>query len=468
VQIESILWIALGVSACAFWTASLHLHANLGCAALLCVLGPPAPANTILWRNVDHIQGLVMSIVLPTVLFHAASIWDDHWRIYAQLAVPIVIYPWTTLIPIVVGIIQRDETLLPLIPKALFFVGSRVLLFRLVKNYRSLHAVFTFGEWSVVTCIAAVALSETIFAEHVALNSTYQLVAATGTVGCIIGCALMAKISSVTIRIPLLVGIPLAAVEAAMHWHHIQFPFPRCTNWLIFFLLENDNDDDLWSGVPRISWVVYWFAILLVLVPISTLTAFQELAPAVVTRKWFHFIALLLFTPVTLFSPSLMLLVYAIALCILMVVECVRSELPASVQQFYRTFVDHDKDNPNRVIISHMALVTGCAFPMWLSACTGRESKLLQLWGVMVLGVGDSFGAILGKSFGRTKWGGNRSLEGSFAMLVSLAVCCSFFGEPWLVAVLFTTLLEAFTCQIDNIVLPVSGSVLLLLFSGDT
>lgn len=116
----------------------------------------------------------------------------------------------------------------------------------------------------------------------------------------------------------------------------------------------------------------------------------------------------------------------------------------------------------NHPRISHTALITGCAFPMWTSALLGVESPLLRLWGVLVLGVGDSFGALVGTAWGKTKWrhGQQKSVEGSIGMLLSMGLCCSIlFGESWIPAVLFTTLLEAFTFQIDNLVLPLAGTV---------
>jgi dolichol kinase len=107
----------------------------------------------------------------------------------------------------------------------------------------------------------------------------------------------------------------------------------------------------------------------------------------------------------------------------------------------------------------------------------------MGLWGVWVLGIGDAMGAMIGKSFGRHRWGSNsRTIEGSMAMFLSLCLVCviSIVYTPnttatmqsetptvysvgqWLPAVVFVTLIEAYTLQIDNIVLPFAGATMIL------
>lgn len=405
-----------------------------------------------------------MSFTLTSFLLHTMSLYDDRWSVYARMAIPIHAYPWSVL---VLAVIMASDASFPE-PRAFVFLGAWVLMFHSVRIYKSMHGVWTFGEWTVVTCILAVALSETVACENVGLDQAHHIVAATGTLGCLVACAVAAKIPSVAVRIPVLVGTPLAFVEGAMHWHRLEFPAPRCINWLLDFLLGYEIAAS--PGLPRVTWVLYWVATLIIMVPVSALPRFLKLAPTVVMRKWFHLMAIILFTPVTLLSPQLMMLSYAVALCGLMVVECIRPLLPKPIQDFYLGLSDTEKDKPGCVIISHMALISGCAFPFWLSGCIGEDSKLLKLWGVMALGVGDSFGAIVGSSWGKTKWGWGRtrSLEGSLAMVISLSICCSLLREPCLVAVVFATLLEAFTSQIDNLVLPLAGAALLMFLSAKT
>lgn len=232
----------------------------------------------------------------------------------------------------------------------------------------------------------------------------------------------------------------------------------------------------------------------------------KQTVSVTVARKWFHLVAVLLFVPVTWVMPQLMSLAYAIAVCVLVVVETVRSDIPP-IQNFYAAFVDDDtkkeakgtgKENRNNddedetMIVSHIFLILGCAAPLWLSSavCFDDESvasqrqpliRLLSLFGVLSIGIGDAMGAVVGNTMGRHKWGVNqRTVEGSLAMWTSMMVpgmaillwsTSDVSSETSvrdvlavLVATTFTTLMEAFTEQLDNLALPLAGSSILLMF----
>jgi dolichol kinase len=204
----------------------------------------------------------------------------------------------------------------------------------------------------------------------------------------------------------------------------------------------------------------------------------------VVTRKWFHLVAILLFGPITWKFPQLMSLSYAIALCGLIVLETLRADF-AILQSFYLGFVDPTKDDTQGgIILLNMCLILGCAAPLWISKCCSNygitnsnnmETRtnllfLLPQWGVLSLGVGDAVGAIVGKGFGRHWWGKNQEmLEGSLAMWVSIMAIggwCWVGCDCWwtlVAATTFVTMLEAFTLQMDNLVLPLAGSAVILL-----
>jgi len=218
----------------------------------------------------------------------------------------------------------------------------------------------------------------------------------------------------------------------------------------------------------------------------------------VLARKWFHFVAVLLFTPVTIAAPQLLSLSYAVALAILILFESARADLPM-IQQFHERYLDPSKDDVggHKLVISHMALIVGCAMPLWISEAvleaSGDSSMfrvrpssllLLQLWGVLSLGIGDAMGAIVGVVYGKMHWSGQnpRTMEGSLAMWVSMMSAClvlRFTDEgnnvvsseafPFLwkcvVTVSIVTLVEAYTVQIDNLVLPLVGVGIVLLFS---
>lgn len=228
----------------------------------------------------------------------------------------------------------------------------------------------------------------------------------------------------------------------------------------------------------------------------------------VVSRKFFHFVAVALFTPVTAYAPKLMYLSYAIATALLMLVESLRvaihthsddgnSNHPVQKQttaikqsrilglnEFFETFYD-EKDKratEGSFVVTHVALIVGCATPLWLCGTRSdipsfQGSSIIPFLGIVSVGVGDSAGAIIGSFFGKTQWPtSRRTVEGSFAMLVSMIACWLSFGWAFqfdegnfnaesiyldaLSIYLPLTILEAVTLQIDNLCLPIMTFVL--------
>ena len=164
-------------------------------------------------------------------------------------------------------------------------------------------------------------------------------------------------------------------------------------------------------------WGIFYWIIVLALGSYPTFTLIslpsQNKPSVVVTRKWFHLIAILLFCPVTWRLPQLMSLSYAIAVCILVVFETLQADTPL-LQSFYMAFIDDRKDGSGKVIVSHIFLIIGCAAPLWLtefvsstteSSPSSLSLRLVAEFGVLCIGVGDAMGAVICKSIGRYKWG---------------------------------------------------------------
>ena len=241
----------------------------------------------------------------------------------------------------------------------------------------------------------------------------------------------------------------------------------------------------------------------------------------IIARKYFHLVAILLFAPVTWFDPDMMSLSYAIGISLLIVIEMVRgcmvsdydikgtfngTDSSSSWNGFYMAFLD-EKDSSaaeGGLAVTHIALIVGCAFSLWVSQLiqqthifsssswsqlpspadnwfSSDEKLLAQLpyLGLVVLGIGDSVGAICGINFGRHNWPGGttRTLEGSLCMFLSMVLVILLnvtnaqfeYTFQVIVTMLVMTLIEASTSQIDNLCLPIAGStlVLLLIAHGD-
>ena len=194
--------------------------------------------------------------------------------------------------------------------------------------------------------------------------------------------------------------------------------------------------------LPRVAWLAYWFATMAVTIPLAhirtRISSTTSPPRAHLSRKWFHGIAVLLFAPATVAVPQLMSLSYAVALALLLLLEATRHSVPW-LNDFYGRYLDADGKGEtsaqHQIVVSHMALVAGCAVPLWIGQYRwtmgvdddgDSQRLLLSLWGVWVTGVGDAMGAVVGQTVGRMQWGQQRrTVEGSLAMLVSLCAVCA-------------------------------------------
>ena len=410
-------------------------------------------------------------------------------------------------------------------------------MFHSIKSWLppSFHGVFTPGEWRIVTSLAAVGIVQYLRSIMAQQPPNHATVAMAGLLSVLLVCPIMEQIKKIPFsrmllkhrrpsstmsnhqelltllfQLPFWFGLPLLGVEVSEFYvfrQPTQLPailynlptipswcIPRSLGWLVGFLVQVETPimSTALPTIPRYGWLLYWAFVLAIAIPLApepknTSKKLSKAHVVVLMRKWFHGIAVLLFGPVTMAAPQLLSLSYAIALAILVLLESARTTFPM-IAAFHARYLDTSKDSRggNGLVISHMALIVGCALPLWISEIimVSQNSTLspaiialLQLWGVLSLGIGDAMGAIVGVLYGRRKWSvqNARTLEGSMAMWTSLWVSCWFlvvcvvgarFAEVWwscLITVTFVTLLEAHTCQIDNLVLPLAGVASLLL-----
>ena len=421
-------------------------------------------------------------------------------------------------------------------------------------------AAFAPGEWCCVSNLLAILVvdfAHRYFLSTLVETDTHISIGHGGLVGCTVGCALAALVPhhasdskrsivlQYVVKLCIVVGTTLVCVEVAA-WPLLQKEddesslayIPLSLLWLAKFLSAPEDTSSKQEGdecpvtkvsnLPRWTFLVYWVVVLLVAaVPAGWMASFLLKLPTssrkhrlvVVSRKYFHLVAVFLFLPPTLLAPSMMVLSYAVALCVLILVETLRRMVrPQEIQQshsslnnFYEAFLD-EKDvssnesmkKPGRgrqsgiFVVTHIAMIFGCALPLWVKEALFSSLEpgysppvisLLPLIGIITLGVGDAAGAVVGVYSGRHKWPGTRrTVEGSIAMFISMyltllfilycspnlslsgstlndaVLVCRTFGP----SLLILTLLEAFTCQIDNLCLPLVGTSLWLrlLYSG--
>jgi dolichol kinase len=139
-------------------------------------------------------------------------------------------------------------------------------------------------------------------------------------------------------------------------------------------------------------------------------------------RKLFHGLAVLIFVPPMVTStysgPSASrFCVFSLncASVALIALEMVRAvpvieSISTPLNTYFRTYVDRKERAATSLILSHIYLLLGCAFPMTMSYIVldggffNGEFGVFALSGVVVLGVGDSAAAVMGKISGVNYW----------------------------------------------------------------
>jgi dolichol kinase len=493
-NIETLLWLSLGVFTLVktwHWIPLIPIIHVL----VLIVLRTTSDPST--YSHHEDASGNIMSIVLTPSLFMSV-----HKPVYAVFASSVAI------------IFHHDAPpLLRMISAVtLFWTNSMMsnawnepvaksflsmfLWIIIGKGFQKVPSEsFTPGERLVVSTILAVAVTEGIITStqnSVMETTLFTYTAIAGLCGCTVAVTSVDQFAreNVVIRLIYIAILSLGTVEIFFWYHYIHddYPLPRCLFWIFGdFLMQVEDPQQIQiqmdiPKLPRMAWLVYWGIAMTVTIPLAP----GSNAHPILSRKWFHLIAVLLFVPGTVLAPQLQSLSYAVALAVLLVLESTRHLVPW-LNEFYKTYLDSSKcETETSTIVSHMALIVGCATPLWISQWISSSSStsgssstlLLTLWGVWTLGIADAMGAVVGKNWGSFYWGTNhRTVEGSSAMFLSLCMACHWTCSydkstpsmtPWTVwvpAAFFVTLIEAFTTQIDNLILPLAGTVVLLLLS---
>ncbi|XP_017125026.1 dolichol kinase [Drosophila elegans] len=230
---------------------------------------------------------------------------------------------------------------------------------------------------------------------------------------------------------------------------------------LIHFLLQDHN---------RLSILVFY----LLLVVLTCFTVAWQIGSASKAntriRKIFHLLIVLVYIPGLVYECALLYLATGVALAAFVVLELLRLlKIPPFAERLadaFRSFKD-EKD-AGELALTPFCLLIGCSMPVWMTPCPCSGGDTLALLsGILAVGVGDTAASVVGSKLGRNKWGkSSRSLEGTIAFVVSILLAVwllqitgllAMTQAKWfatIFAALNTALVEAFTDQVDNLVLP--------------
>jgi len=236
----------------------------------------------------------------------------------------------------------------------------------------------------------------------------------------------------------------------------------------------------------RLGIIGFWGVILTI--GLAVVTTFAPRLEVDTRRKIFHGMVVPMFLIPGLFDPPFTHLCLSIAVALFLLVDLIRAgQLPPASQyiaRFLQPYVD-GRDLKGPMVISHVFLLVGAGMGWWLTLAARDQSdwdwieptSLTFSTGVACVGLGDAAASLIGRRFGRHKWGwkGGKSVEGSVAFTVAvvsgltaarwwIVSAATITGENWGTAVwtklvfagAWGSMLEATATGVnDNVVVPV-------------
>ncbi|KAL1117800.1 hypothetical protein AAG570_004115, partial [Ranatra chinensis] len=194
-----------------------------------------------------------------------------------------------------------------------------------------------------------------------------------------------------------------------------------------------------------------------------------------VTRKIFHVLTVIVFIPGIIIKPCLIYLASGIVFALFILIDMVRllkvPPMYCTLQSGFESFAD-DKDDGG-ISLTPLYLLAGCSLPLWVSPTPPADNLLAALAGLLSVGIGDTAASTCGILVGKNKWpGSKKTKEGTAACFLSQlfsVIALIHFGylprsnliKPTF-AIAVTSLVEAKTTQVDNLVLPLIMYILTL------
>lgn len=199
-------------------------------------------------------------------------------------------------------------------------------------------------------------------------------------------------------------------------------------------------------------------------------------------RKIFHILIVLVFVPGLIYQCTFLFVASGVALATFILLELVRimkvKPFAEILQQAVKSFAD-EKD-AGLVAMTPIYLLVGCSLPIWLHPCpcdltdTAGFDLLPLMAGVISVGLGDTAASVIGSKFGRIHWPNSiKTIEGTIAafvvqaLILPLLIYLGLVQSSALIIAKYTatiainSLVETFTDQVDNLVLPLLTFILL-------
>lgn len=207
----------------------------------------------------------------------------------------------------------------------------------------------------------------------------------------------------------------------------------------------------------RQEWGLIMIWVALILVAVAMARQDRGRMEKAVARKFFHGIAAAVFGVGLSVDHDLTRIGAIGGLGLLCFAEAIRVGGYGKIRDFVvgvgDTFLD--ERDAGVVAVTHLYLLLGCSVPVWMGK--GGVARA----GVVAVCVQDGVAAAVGRRVGTVKWGRRgRTVEGSLAGLLAGALTWAGWTQGNILTALLaasaTALIEAFTDQIDNWVVPMT------------
>lgn len=240
---------------------------------------------------------------------------------------------------------------------------------------------------------------------------------------------------------------------------------------------------DLLTSRPRTVYVILFWAVCVAVSGIVISGQIKSGRKANTTiRKAFHILVFIVYLTGLIDQCSVLYLASGIIFVFLVALEIVRKlNLPPLGIHLQDAFVVFsDEKDAGSFALTAIYLSVGCSLPIWIhpDTCDVTDSAgfnlLPLLSGILSIGIGDTMASVVGTWVGKYKWPKTKkTFEGTTACIVSqmwiifLLIHSGYIynTQPNIAkagfAIVTTSLVEALTDQIDNLVLPLIMYIIL-------
>lgn len=240
----------------------------------------------------------------------------------------------------------------------------------------------------------------------------------------------------------------------------------------------------LFKDILTVKLLIYWSVCVGITILVLSNQILHARKASTGMRKTFHILTVLVFVPGLLYECSLLYLATGVTLGIFFALEILRIfEIPplnSYLQDGFTVFSD-EKDT-GMIALTPIYLLIGSSLPIWIhpSPCDVTGSAMFNilplLSGLLSIGLGDTMASIIGSNYGKFKWPGSRkTVEGTLACILSQIGFFHFLMYFDIVqnisnelqirtysAIFVTSIIEASTNQVDNLVLPIIMYIILI------